>query len=355
MSDVSQLQTIDEVIAAARRALDPAHHRWAESGAGEGVTVSRNREALNRLALVPRMLRNVEGVDTASSFVGVPLAMPVFLAPVAALAIFDPGDAVAAGTAAAGTGAGLMSSCLTLQQWEDVAATNPGRQMFQLYVFGDRAWTADVLARVTEAGFAAFCVTVDTPKIGRRDRSIESRYVWTYPEGGPPNFASVGWDTSWRTRYDLADLEWLCSVSDIPVVAKGIMTVSDAVAAVEAGVDGIYVSNHGGRQVDHGLSTAEVLAEIVHAVGDRVDVAVDGGFTRGAEVCAALALGARAVGIGRLQCWGLAAGGTAGLTRTLEILREEIATTMANLGCRTLDDLSRDHVRWSHPAPPMEM
>ena len=349
--DPGDLATIDEVVARARDVLEPAHHTWAAAGAGEGVTVARNAAALNRIALVPRVLRNVEGVDPSSSFVGVPLGFPVFLAPVAALALFDPADAVAAGTAAASTSAGLMCSALTLSPWEEVAATAPGRQMFQLYVFGDRGWTADVLARVHTAGFAAFCVTVDTPEIGRRDRSLEERYIWSYPEGGPPNFRDVGWDTSYRTRYSLEDLKWLCENSDLPVVAKGIMNADDATAAIDAGVAGIYVSNHGGRQVDHGISTIEVLKEIIDAVGDEVDVAIDGGFTRGAEICAALALGARAVGIGRLQCWGLAAGGTSGLTRVLEILREEITTTMANLGCRTVDDLTPDHVRWSFSVP----
>lgn len=350
-ADPDDFATIDEIIARARKVLDPAHHTWAAAGAGEGVTALRNTAALNRLALVPRVLRNVEGVDPSSSFVGVPLGFGVFLAPVAALALFDPADAVAAGTAAAGVGTGLMCSALTLCPWEEVAATAPGRQMFQLYVFGDRGWTTDVLARVHDAGYAAFCVTVDTPVIGRRDRSLEERYVWNYPDGGPPNFRDIGWDTSHRTRYSLGDLEWLCDTSELPVVAKGIMTADDATAAVEAGVAGIYVSNHGGRQVDHGISTIEVLSEIVDAVGDEVDVAIDGGFTRGAEICAALALGADAVGIGRLQCWGLAAGGTSGLTRVLEILREEITTTMANLGCRTVADLTPGHVRWSFATP----
>lgn len=348
----TDLVTIGEVIDRAREVLDPAKHTWAAAGAGEGVTTARNSEALNRLALVPHVLRNVEGVDPSTSFVGVPFGFPVFLSPVGALGVFDPLDAVAAGRAAATTSAGMMCSALTLSRWEDVAATAPGRHMFQLYVFGDRSWTADVLVRVQTAGYAAFCVTVDTPVIGRRDRSLEERYIWTYPDGGPPNFADVGWDTSFRTRYTLDDLAWLCEESEIPVIAKGIMTAEDARSAVEAGVAGIYVSNHGGRQLDHAVSTIEVLAEIVDAVGHQVDVAIDSGFTRGAEICAALALGAKAVGIGRLQCWGLAAGGTTGLIRTLEILRDEVTKTMANVGCRTVSDLTPRHVRWSFPAQP---
>jgi isopentenyl diphosphate isomerase/L-lactate dehydrogenase-like FMN-dependent dehydrogenase len=159
-------------------------------------------------------------------------------------------------------------------------------------------------------------------------------------------------DYSHRARHTWAELAWLCSQTELPVVVKGVMTPGDAIEAVECGAAGVYVSNHGGRVVDHGVSTIEVLAEVVEAVGNRAEVMVDGGFSRGAEVCKALALGARAVGIGRLQCWGLAVGGAAGLLRVLEILRDEIANTMANLGCATVADLTPAHVRWSIPAPP---
>lgn len=353
--DPAELATIDEVIARARQALEPSAYTWAAAGAGQGVTVARNALALNRLALVPHVLRDMEDVDPGSSFVGVPLGLPVFLAPIGALALYDADDALASCAAAAEVGTSVMCSALTLSPWEEVAATSPGRHFFQLYVFGDRGWTAEVVSRVAAAGFGALCVTVDTPRIGRRDRSLEERYVWTYPSGGPPNLRELGWDTSHRTRYTLADLEWLCEHTDLPVIAKGIMTANDAVAAVEAGVAGVYVSNHGGRQIDHGISTIEVLDEVVQVVGADVDVAVDGGFTRGAEVCKALALGAGAVGLGRLQCWGLAAGGAAGLARVLQILCQEITDTMANIGCRTLADLTPEHVRWSFPVEPPDL
>jgi isopentenyl diphosphate isomerase/L-lactate dehydrogenase-like FMN-dependent dehydrogenase len=352
MTDPADLATIGEVIAAARAASAPEHYTWAANGVGQGVTVKRNTEALSRLALIPRVMRDVEDVDPSTSFVGVTMDFPVFLAPVGALALFDEGDALAAGAAAAATGAGQMVSALTLNRWEDVAALAPGRRMFQLYVFGDRPWTGEVLRRVEEAGFASMTVTVDTPVIGRRDASLEQRFTWSYPEGGPPNFADVGWDASYRTRYTAADLEWLCGEANIPIIAKGIMTAEDARIAVDAGAKGIYVSNHGGRQVDREVSTIEMLPEIVEEVGGEVDIAIDSGFTRGAEVVAALALGADAVAIGRLQCWGLAAGGAAGLTRTLEILRAEVTATLQNIGCRSLGDLTPDQVRWSFPITP---
>jgi isopentenyl diphosphate isomerase/L-lactate dehydrogenase-like FMN-dependent dehydrogenase len=297
-------------------------------------------------------MRDVAAVDVSSSFVGIPISIPVVPAPVGALTLYDPGDALAAGLAATEVGTSAFCSTLSTSSWEEVAATAPGRHVFQLYVLGDRSWVGDILERVESAGFGAVCVTVDTPVIGRRDRSLEDGFIWGVPPEGPPNLVRHGMDYSHRARHTWADLAWLCSQTELPVVLKGVMTPGDAIEAVECGVSGIYVSNHGGRVIDHGVSTIEVLAEVVETVGNRAEVMVDSGFSRGAEVCKALALGAKAVGIGRLQCWGLAVGGPAGLLRVLEILRDEIANTMANLGCATVADLTPAHVRWSIPAPP---
>ena len=344
--------TIDQVIARAREALDPGAYAWAAAGAGEGVTMARNSAALNRLALVPRTLQDVESVDISTSFLGVPLALPVLLAPIGALALYHPDDALAAAAAAVAMEAGVMVSSLTTSGWEEVAATAPSRHFFQLYVFGDRGWTAEVVDRVEQAGYAALCVTTDTPVIARRDRSLETGWGWATPAGGTVNLQRHGSDPAYRTRYTLADLEWLTGHTDLPVIVKGIMHPDDATAAIDAGAAALYVSNHGGRVVDHSVSSIEVLGEIMAAAGQRVEVVVDSGFTRGAEVCMALALGAKAVGIGRLQCWGLAGGGTRGLVRVLEILRDEIAITMANIGCRSVNELGPDRVRWSIPAVP---
>jgi 4-hydroxymandelate oxidase len=207
--------------------------------------------------------------------------------------------------------------------------------------------------RAEAAGFAGICVTVDSPVVGRRDSSLEDGFTWSVPPEGTVNLRDLGIDYRYRPGLDWSDFEWLVARTDLPVVIKGVMSPEDAIRAVEAGAAGIVVSNHGGRMVDHGLSTIEALAEIVESVGQGVDVAIDGGFTRGAEVCKALALGARAVGIGRLQCWGLAIGGADGVSRVLSILRAEIEATMANIGCPTLADIGPGHVRWSFPAPPV--
>ena len=351
-TDLTAMKTIDQVIARAIEVVDPSVHLWAAAGAGQEVTRLRNTLALNRLALVPRVMRDVGEVDLSSSFVGVPLAMPVVLAPVGALALYDADDALASATAAARISTSAFCGILSTSPWEEVAATAPGHHFFQLYVLGDRAWISDILDRVEQAGFAGICVTVDTPVIGRRDRSLEDGFGWSVPPEGPPNLRRHGFDYAFRARFTWPDLEWLCEQTDLPVIIKGVMTAPDALEAIASGVEGIYVSNHGGRVVDHSVSTIEVLQEIVDAVAGEADVAVDSGFTRGAEVCKALALGARAVGIGRLQCWGLAVGGAAGLTRVLEILQDEISNTMANIGCRTVNEITTERVRWSIPALP---
>lgn len=350
---MDQVTTIGQVISRAREVLEPGKYQWAAAGAGSGVTVSRNTAALNRLALVPRVLADVSRIDTRSSFVGVPLSFPVVLAPVAALGIYHPGDALASASAAADHGTSAFCGILTASPWDDVAATAPGRHFFQLYVMGDRDWVATVVDRAESAGFAGICVTVDSPVVGRRDSSLEDGFTWSVPPEGTVNLRELGIDYRYRPGLDWSDFEWLVARTDLPVVIKGVMSPEDAIRAVEAGAAGIVVSNHGGRMVDHGLSTIEALAEIVESVGQRVDVAIDGGFTRGAEVCKALALGARAVGIGRLQCWGLAIGGADGVSRVLSILRAEIEATMANIGCPTLADIGPGHVRWSFPAPPV--
>jgi len=351
-ADFDFLLTIDQVIARAREASEPGPYEWGAAGAGQGVTTSRNSLALNLLALLPRVLRDVSSVDTTSSFVGVPLAIPVMLAPVAALALYDPGDALAAAQAATRCGTAAFCGMLSASPWEEVASTAAGRHFFQIYPMGDRAWMSEIADRAEQAGFAGICVTVDSPVIGRRDRSIESGFGWAVPAEGTDSLNRHGFDYAYRPTFTWPDLAWLCAHTNLPVIVKGIMTAEDAIEAIDCGVAAVYVSNHGGRMVDQGLSTIEVLSEIVEAVGARADVAVDSGFTRGAEVCKALALGARAVGIGRLQCWGLAAGGATALGRVLEILGHEISSTMANIGCGSVTDITPGHVRWSIAAPP---
>jgi len=348
----SEVPTIGQVLALAREALAPEVWAWAAAGAGTEVTLARNAIALNSLALVPRVGRDVSNIDMSSSFAGVSLEIPVMLAPIGALGVYDAGDAAAAGRAAAKLGTSSFCSMFSTVPWKEVAATAPGRHFLQIYVAGDRGWQADVLARVEAAGFAGLCVTMDSPTIGRRDRSIETGFTWSHSPEGTTDLDPSLLDPQRRASFAWSDLEWLTASTDLPVIAKGVMTPEDALAAVDAGARAVYVSNHGGRMVDQGLSTIEALAAVGEVLPNGVDVAVDSGFTNGADVFKALALGAKAVGIGRLQCWGLAAGGEPMLTRTLELLRAEIEGTMANMGCADLAAMSPDMVRWSIPAFP---
>ena len=348
----ADVSTIGQIVAAARGTLPTEVWAWAAAGAGTEVTVARNTLALNSLALVPRVGRDVSSIDTSSSFASVPLAVPVMLAPVGALGVYDPGDAAASGRAAASVGTSAFCSMFSTAPWTEVAATSPGRHFFQIYVSGDREWQAELIARVEAAGFAGLCVTMDSPTIGRRDRSIETGFTWSHPDDGTSDLDSSLLDPSRRAAFTWSDLEWIAASTALPVIAKGVMTGEDAQLAVGSGARAVYVSNHGGRMVDQGLSTIEALSEVVAAVPDGVDVAVDSGFTNGADVCKALALGANAVAIGRLQCWALAAGGEPMLARALQLLRSEVEVTMANTGCPDLAAMTPDLVRWSIPAVP---
>jgi isopentenyl diphosphate isomerase/L-lactate dehydrogenase-like FMN-dependent dehydrogenase len=351
--DASALKTVDQFVKGAQQVLDRGPYLWAAVGAGEGVTTARNRVALDHLALVPRMMQDVSAVDTSTRLLGTALSMPILVSPVGSTVLYHPDSAVAAATGA--TQAGTISFCATLTRatWEDAAATAPGRHLFQLYVGGDRTWLGDVADRVAAAQFAGICVTVDSTVPARRDGLVEADFDWRLErEDVPPNLVRHGRDDSYKCRFTWTELEYLVGRTTLPVLLKGVMRGSDAQRAIECGVRGIYVSNHGGRSIDHGLSTIEALPEIAAAVHGRVPVIIDGGFTRGADVVKALALGADAVAIGRLQCWALALGGADGLARLLGILQAELSTTMALLGQRNLSEISEDCVRWSYPTRP---
>lgn len=344
-----RLDTIDQVIERAAELTDPDVLTWASAAAGQEITKQRNALALSSLALIPRVGRDVSVVSAVSSFCGVPVDIPVLLAPIGALALYDAQDATASAIAASEIGVSTVCSILTTASWGDVAALGRGRTFFQVYALGDREWLAKLIDTIEPMGFAGLCITMDSAAIGRRDRSLITDFRWETPEEGTVNLETLGWSASYRSSFTWEDLSWVCRRTELPVIVKGVMHPSDAISALDCGARALYVSNHGGRMVDHALSTIEALEVIVEAVPDSVDIAVDGGFTRGAEICKALALGAKVVGLGRLQCWGLAAGGVHGLTRVLEILREEIEITMANLGCAATDDFEPGLVQWSFP------
>jgi glycolate oxidase len=343
MKPAEEFLTLQEIVAAARRNLSPGPWSYLVGGAETETTVRRNRQALDSIAFRPRVLRDVSRVDGTASILGRPARLPVFLAPIGGLEALVEGGAAAAARAAAQFGIPLMLSSVCQPGLEQTAAAADGTRIFQLYVRGDDAWVDDFAQRAHRHGYAAFCLTVDVAVYGRRERDLIGRFVKPWRKGASEvsHFqAALSWDQvkRYKDKYSL------------PLIIKGIATAEDARLAVEHGVEVVYVSNHGGRQLDHGLGTAAVLPEIVGAVQNKAQVWVDGGFMRGTDVVKALALGAGAVGIGRLCGLGLAAAGVPGLVRALELLEEEIRICLGLLGATSWAELGPQHLA---PAPPV--
>jgi len=339
-----RFQTLHEIVKAARQNLEPGPWDYLIGGAESETTLRRNRQALDSIAFRPRVLRDVSRIDCTSALFGRAVRLPVLVAPVGSIETFTPGGGATAAKAAAEFGIPLMLSSVCNPGLEAVAAAADGFRMFQLYVRGDDGWVDDHVRRAVEHGYAAFCLTVDTAVYGRRERDLARRFVkpWRVRATGFDYQAGLTWDHVKRFKDTHA----------IPLILKGIATAEDAALACDLGVDGLYVSNHGGRQLDHGRGTTEALPEVVAAVGGRATIIVDGGFLRGTDIVKAVALGAAAVGIGRLACVGLAAAGQAGLVRVLELLEEEIRICLGLLGVERLAQLDRSHL---HPATPVAL
>ncbi|CCE04998.1 putative FMN-dependent alpha-hydroxy acid dehydrogenase family protein; Glycolate oxidase [Bradyrhizobium sp. STM 3843] len=296
--------------------------------------------ALDEIAFRPRVLRDVARVNAAVELFGRSLRLPVMLAPVGALEIFDPEGAASVARGTGRFGAAHMLSSVSEPGLEKVAEAAPDAlRIFQLYVRGDDAFVEDYVSRAIASRYTAFCLTVDTAHYSRRERDIAKRYV------RESRLRSTGGEhqkaLSWRTVKLIKDK------FKIPLIIKGIATTEDAVIALDHGVDGIYVSNHGGRQLDHGRGAMHVLPEVAQAVKGRAKIIVDGGFCRGSDIVKALASGADLVGIGRLQCWALAAAGEAGIERMLELLEDEVIRTLGLLGVTSFAELDGSYL---HPA-----
>jgi glycolate oxidase len=301
----------------------------------------RNRLGFDRLAFRPRILVDVSKVDASTTFMGHNLRIPVLLAPIGSLQVFDPEGGAAVTRAASEFGTMHVISTVTEPSLEEIAAATPTPKIFQLYVQGDWDWVKDLLTRVKAAGYAALCLTVDTAVYSRRERPLLSRFT-TPSRRGPRDArpqASLTWDSMDRIR----------EFAGLPFLLKGVATAEDAAIAVQHGVDAIWVSNHGGRQLDHGRGTIDMLPEIVQAVGGRASIVLDGGIQRGSDVVKAIALGADAVAIGKLQGWGLAAGGQAGVVNVLELLEEEMLIAMGLMGVTCLDQLTPSFVCKEEP------
>ena len=330
----SPFNTNEEIVQAARRNLAQGPWDYLAGGTESETTMRRNRLAFDRIAFRPRVLVDVSTIDRSSTLLGHNLRIPVLLAPIGGLQNFDSRAGVAVSQAADEFGTLHVVSSATLPTLEETAASTDRSKIYQLYIRGDWDWVKAMIDRVKQSGYEGLCITVDSAVYSRRERPLISR--WNVDATREPQ------DRKWSANVTWETVDRIKEYFGGPFMLKGITTAEDAAIAVEHDVDVIWVSNHGGRQLDHGLGTMDILPEVMAAVGDKAEVVIDGGVLRGTDVIKAIALGAKAVAIGKLQGWGLAAGGKDGVVRVLEILEEEIRVSMGLLGVSSLDQLNKD-------------
>ena len=377
---VARLVSIEDVRRRARARLPRMVFDFVDGGAEDERTVRANRDAFGEVALQPRVLAGAATRSLETSVAGQRLAMPVICSPAGLLRLAHRDGEVAAARAAAAAGTVFTLSTGASATIEEVAEAASGPRWFQLYLWRDRAVVRDLIDRARAAGYTALVLTADVPVVGQRDRDLRNGMTLP-PRPTLRNVLDAGRRWPWLLGYlacrdqitfanftdigrgddatalgafvnremtdpaqSWADFEWLRGVWDGPLLIKGVVAADDARRAVAAGADGIVVSNHGGRQLDAMVSALAALPRVVEAVGDAVDVVLDGGVRRGTDVVKALCLGARAVMVGRPYVWGLAAGGATGALRVLQILRDEIDRALALLSCASVADLGPHHL-----------
>ena len=336
MSDQT-FKTLHEFVKAAHLRLNQINWDYLIGGTETETSLRRNRHAIDTKALIPRVLRDVTAVDPSCEILGQPLALPVVLAPIGSLQVFDPQGGAGAALAAAQAGIMSMASSVCSPSLEEIAAASDAPKVYQLYVRGDEVWVDDIVDRVIESGYQALCLTVDTAVLSRRERDIAKRVI-------PTSQASPG-DFKFQAQLNWREVARLKQKYNLPIILKGINHPLDAQKAIDLGIEVVYLSNHGGRQLDQSLGSLDLLPEIKAVIGSQAALMIDGGFYRGTDVVKAIALGADAVGLGRLQGWALAAGGPEALVQCLKILRHEICETMALCGVTKLSELDPSFVR----------
>jgi isopentenyl diphosphate isomerase/L-lactate dehydrogenase-like FMN-dependent dehydrogenase len=341
MTDVKQVETLFQLLTVAKRNLSPGAWDYVMGGSETETTLNQNRRALDRLAFRPRVLRDVEHIDTSTSLLGQKLKLPVILAPIGSMQDIIAEGGVAPTRAAARTGVIHMLSSVCAPGMEEVARAADHPKFFQLYVRGDKQWVDETLKKAMACGYRGICLTVDRANYGRRERDLAKGHRPTSRQGAASE--------SFQAAFNWSDIDRIRSYVDVPLILKGIATAEDAEIAVERGVDCIYVSNHGGRQLDHSQASIAVLPEIVVAVAGRAEIIVDGAIMRGTDVLKALALGATAVGLGRLQGIALGAGGEDAVVRMIEIIESEIRCAMALLGVARISELNTRHLAPAEP------
>ncbi|KAM7524890.1 hypothetical protein LguiA_014792 [Lonicera macranthoides] len=362
-----EITNVMEYEAIAKEKLPKIIYEFYASGAEDQWTLQENRTAFSRILFRPRVLIDVSKVDMTTTILGFNISMPIMIAPMGMQKMADPQgeNATARAASAAGTIMGL--STMATSSIEEVTSTGPGIRFFQLYVFKDRNIVVQLVKRAEKAGYKAIALTVDAPRIGRREVDIKNRF--TLPSHlRLKNFEGLdlakldksqtdnsGLASYFAGQIDLSlnwkDVKWLQTITQLPILLKGIITAEDAKLAVQAGAAGIIVSNHGARQLDYVPATIMALEEVVKAVQGRVPVFLDGGVRRGTDVFKALALGASGVFIGRPVIFSLAADGEAGVRKVLQMLRDELELTMALSGCCSLNEITRDRITTLWDAP----
>tara|TARA_Y100001934_G_scaffold123114_1_gene150280 strand:- start:17399 stop:18472 length:1074 start_codon:yes stop_codon:yes gene_type:complete len=338
MSDAI-FETTHDMIMMARRNMDQDNWDYICGAAESETSLRRNRMSLDCLAFRPRICRDVSNIDTETDFFGHKMRIPVILAPMGGIERWSVNGGLDVDDAAEEFGSVNFLSTVCQPSLEEVAANSPHPKSFQIYVRGDDNWIRELVRRVVRANYSTVTLTVDSAFYGNRERLNPTQLALRRVPAREWQ-KKITWDTVKLIQDEIGEK---------PLILKGIMTAEDAALAVEHGVQGIYISNHGGRQLDHVLGNIQMLPEIAAAAEGKAEIFIDGGFTRGTDVIKALALGAQAVGIGRLQAYALGAGGAEGLIRCLELLEREINTTLGLLGVTSLDQLGPECVTEAMP------
>jgi len=379
---LSRAASVADLRRIARRQLPRGVFDYVDGAAEDEVTLRRNRAAFRRLQFRPRVLRDVGSIDTSTTLLGKPLSYPLVLAPTGFTRMVDPQGELAVARAAARAGIPYTLSTVATRSIEEVAAVSDGRKWFQVYVWRDRALVKEMLDRAAAAGYEAIVITVDVPVLGRRERDVRTGFTlpprigldtiiegalhlgWTlaflraepiefsnvFRREGVSSASPVSLAEHVNSQFDPSvtwkDLDWFRANWNGPIIIKGIQTVEDAKLAAGVGVEGIVLSNHGGRQLDGAPPAPELVAPVADAIGGQVELMVDGGVRRGSDIAKAVALGARAVMAGRAYLYGLAAGGERGVDFVLRLLLEDLRRTMALIGATSIQELTPELVQW---------
>ena len=326
----------------ARARVEPGAWDYYNGGSDDEITLRANRTAFERIRLRPRVLVDVSTCDTRTTVLGTPVDMPILVAPMAVHHFAHPEGECETARGAGIAGTIMLASTSASRSLEEIAQAATGPLWFQLYVYRGVKTTEELVRRAESAGYQAIVLTVDLPHLGNREKDIRNDFhIHSHDHG---NFQEERGDEE-SVNLTWESLAWLRSLTSLPLLLKGILTAEDAALAVEHGVAGIIVSNHGGRQLDGAIASIEALPEVVEAVAGRCEVYMDGGIRRGTDILKALALGARAVLVGRPILWGLAVNGAKGVVHVLEILRRELELDMALAGRPTLASIDRSLVK----------